>query len=124
MQEARVAVGGFIISGGDAARVFQLVEATLDAVSQSVDELIDSDLHLASAAHRNDGDAAFGFHVVANAIGVIALVGDQHFGFRPFGVHHDVVALVVRDFAAGDFRRDREPFAGDAEMNFCRKATF
>lgn len=103
MQEAGVAVGGFIVSGRHAPRVFEFVEAAFDAVSQSVDVLIDCDVHFAPAAHRNDGDAAFRLQIVADSIGIIALVGDEHFRFRSFDVHHDVVALVIGDFAEGRF---------------------
>lgn len=124
MQEAGFAVCGFIISGGDAPRVFELVEAALDAVSQAVDAPVNCNLPFAPAGYGNDGDAVSRLPVVADAVGVVAVVGDENFWLRPFGFHHDVIAFVVRDFAAGDFRRDREPFAVGAEMYLCRKAAF
>lgn len=51
---------------------------------------VDCDLSLAAAVHGDDGDAAPLFHVLPNSIGVVALVGYQRFGFRPFGVHDEV----------------------------------
>lgn len=117
-----MAVCNFIRSDGDALWVFQLVEPVLDSVPKTIDVLINCTLHFAAAAHRADGDAASLFHIFANPVGVVAFVGDPHFRFWSVGVHHEVVALVVRDFPAGDFRRDRKPFAIGAEINFCRKA--
>jgi hypothetical protein len=57
-------------------------------------------------------------------IGVISLVGD-HDAWKRRGVpHHEVEALVVRDFAAGDLRADWETIRVGAEMDFGREATF
>ena len=44
MDEAEIAVGGFVISGSEPPGVLELVEAALDHVSQGVDGGIDRDL--------------------------------------------------------------------------------
>jgi len=118
MDEGEIACGGFVVSSGEASSVLESVEATLDPVAEGVDEVVDGDLDFAAAAHGNDGNAASFFDVGAQAVGVIALVGDKHFRVGRFGVHHEVIALVVRDFSAGDFRRDREPFGVRPEVDF------
>lgn len=124
MDEAEIARGGFVVSGCQATRVLELVEAALDAVSEGVDVAVDRGLDLSSATHRNDRDATFRLGVLADAVCVIALIGDENLRVWRVCVHHEVVALVVRDFPAGDLRRDREPFGVGTEMNFGREATF
>ena len=124
VDEAEIACGGFVVSGCQAARVLELVEAALDAVPEGVDVIVDRDLDLSPATHRNDRDAALGLGVLADAVGVVALVGDEHLRRGRVGVHHEVVALVVRDLPAGDLGRDREAFGIGAEMDFGREATF
>ena len=123
MDEAQIACGGFVVPGCQATRVLEFVEAALDAVSEGVNVVVDRDLELSSATHRNDRDATFRFGVLADAVSVVSLVGDENLRFRRVGVHHEIVALVVRDFPAGDLRRDRQPFGVGAEMNFGREAT-
>lgn len=124
VDEAEVACGGFVVSGCQAPRVLELVEAALDAVSEGVDVVVDRGLDLSSTTHRNDRDAAIRACVFTDAVGVIAFIGDENLRVRRVGVHHEIVALVVRNFPAGDLRRDREPFGVGAEMNFGREAAF
>lgn len=124
MNESEVACGGFVVSGSQASRVLELVEAALDAVSEGVDVAVDRDLDLSSATHRDDGDPAIRRGPLTDAVGVVALVGEKNLGGWRVGVHHEVVALVVRDFPAGDLCRDGEPFGIGAEMDFGREATF
>jgi hypothetical protein len=57
-------------------------------------------------------------------IGVISLIGDQDAWKRRGVSHHEVEALVVRDFATGDLHADRETVRVGAEMDFGREATF
>lgn len=89
-----------------------------------VDVVVDRDLNLSSASHRDDRDAAVRLGVLTDAVGIVSFVGDENLGVRRVGVHHEIVALVVRDFPAGDLRRDREPLGVGAEMDFGREATF
>ena len=124
MDEGEIAYGGFVVSCGEAACVLQSVEATLDPVAQAVDEIVDGDLDFAPLAHGNDGNAAAVPDVGADGVGIIALVGNENFRIGRFGVHHEVVALVVRDFPAGDFRRDGEPFGVRPEVDFRGEAAF
>lgn len=124
VDEAEIARGGLVVSGRQSAGVLELVEAALDAVPEGVDVVVDRDLNFSPASRRDDGGAAVGLGVRADAVGVVALVGDQHLWRGRVGVHHEVVALVVRDFPAGDLGGDREAFGVGAEMDFGREATF
>ncbi len=58
MDEAEIAVGGFVVSGGEAAGVFELVEASLDHVAQSIDGGNDGKLDEPVALGRDHRDAA------------------------------------------------------------------
>ena len=118
MDEGEVACRGFVVSGGEAACVFQPVEAALDAVAQGIDEVVDGDLDLAALAHGNDGHAAAALDIGAHAVGVVALVAEKHPGVGRARLHHEVVAFVVRDFPAGDLNRDRQALGVGPEMDF------
>lgn len=123
MDEASIAVCGFVVTGGEATRVLQLIEAALNAVSQRIDVVVDDDRVLARASAGDDGGAFVLREQSADAIGIVALVGDQDFR-RHLRVDDEIEALVVRDFAAGDFRGDRETLRVGAEVDFGREATF
>lgn len=55
---------------------------------------------------------------------VIALVGEENARSWPMGLHHDVIALVVGDFAAGDRRGYGQAFGVGAKVYLGREATF
>lgn len=123
MDEPEIAGDGFIVAGRQPSRVFELVEAALDAVAQGVDVAIDRDLHLAVPARRNDRRRALFLQRFANMIRIIAAIGKQDFGFRSFRFHQGVKARIIRDFACRDPCGYRQAFAVGAEVNFSREAT-
>jgi len=118
MDEGEIAGAGLVVSSGEASSILELVDAPFDPVAEGIDEVVDGDLEFAAAAHGNDGNAASRLDAGAHAIGVVAFVADKHLRIGRFGVHHEVIALVVRDFAAGDFRREREPLGVGPEVDF------
>src|SRR5258705_1133451 len=124
MDEAEIACSGFVVSSCEAARILEFVEAAFDTISEGVDVVIDRDLDLSSASHRDDCDAAFGLGMLTDAVGIVSFVGDENLGGWRVCVHHEVVALVVRDLPAGDLRCDGEPFGVGTEMDFGREAAF
>ena len=124
MDEAEIAVGGFVVTGRQPSGVFELVEASLDHVTQGVDGGIDRQLDKPVALGRDHCDATAPFHIFANEVSIIALVGEQYLGCRPVGIHDRQIALEVRDFAAGQRERYGQAHRIDAEMNFGREATF
>lgn len=102
MDEAEIAVCGLVVSGGEASRAFQLVDGAFDPVSHGIDEIVDRDERLSVLSARNDGRCASPFEIGANVVAVIAPVGQQNFRSGGFGLHDEVIAFVVRHFAAGD----------------------
>ena len=124
MDEAEVAVGGFIVTGSQPSGIFELVEAAFDHVAQGVDGGIDGQLDQPVALGRDHGGAATPLHIFANEVSIIALVGEQHFGCWPIGIHDRQIAFVVGDFAAGQGEGYGQAQRIDAEMDLGRKATF
>ena len=124
MDEARVTVGGLVITCREAASVFEFVKAALDDVAQCVDCAIDWNLNKPVFLRWDHSKSAAALHVIANEISVIAFVGQQHFGCRTFRIHDRHIALVVRDLASCESNRYGKAQRIDAEMDFGRKATF
>ena len=124
MDEAEVAVGGFVVAGCYPAGILELVEAALDHVAQGIDRGIDRQLDQAVPLSRDHRDTAAPFHIFANEVSVVALVGEQYLGCWPIGVHDRQIALEVGDLAAGQRERYGQAQRIDAEMDLGRKATF
>lgn len=123
MDESEVTLRRFIVARCQPPRIFELVEAAFDLVPQSVNKAIDGDLLFAVAFGGDDGNASPLFHVLADEVSIISLVGQEHLGLWPVGIQDYLISLVVRDFAAGDFCGYRQSNAVRTEMNFGRKAT-
>ena len=124
MYEAEVAVGGFVVSGGQSAGIFELVEAALDHIAQRVDGGIDRQLNEPVAFGRDHSEAAAPFHIFANEVSIIAFIGEQHLWCWPVGIHDRQISLEIGDFTAGQCKRDRQARCIDAEMDLGREATF
>lgn len=124
MDEAKVAVGGFVVSGRQPSGIFEFVEAALDPVSQSVDGSINRQLDQPVALGRDHRDAAAFLHIFANEVSVIALIAQQHLWRGAIGIHDRQIAFVIGDFTAGQRKGYGQAQRIDAEMDFGRKATF
>jgi hypothetical protein len=124
VDEAEVAVCGFILAGCQSASALEFVEAAFDHVAQGVDGGIDGQLDQPIALGRDHRDTAAPFHILANEVSIIALVGQQHLGCWPVGVHDRQIAFVIGDFAAGQGKGYGQAQRIDAEMDLGRKATF
>lgn len=124
MDEAEVAVGGFIVAGCQPTSILELVEAAFDHVAQGIDRGIDGQLDQAVSFGRDHRGAAAPLHIFANEVSVIALVGKQHFGRWPIGIHDRKISFEVGGFAPGQRHRYGQAQRIDAEMDLGRKATF
>ena len=124
MDESEVTVGGFVVSGCQPPGVLELVEAAFDHVAQGIDGSIDRQLDEPVALGRDHCGAAAPLHICANKVSIIALVGQQHLGRWPIGVHDRHIALEVGSFAACQRHRYGQAQRIDAEMDLGRKATF
>ncbi len=71
VDEPEVTFCSFVIPGGDAAGIFELIETAFDQVSQSVQPMIHTDARLAGLSHRNSGQDFPFIHVFPNAISII-----------------------------------------------------
>jgi hypothetical protein len=123
VDEPQEALCGFVVAGGDAAGVLQLVEAALDEVAQPVEGAIHGDTELAGLAHGDDRHNVARFHCFANLVRVIAAIRQQDARFRQVVVHDQIEAQIVRCLARRDVRPHREPCAVDAEVDLGREAT-
>ncbi len=124
MDEAEVAIGGFVVAGCQPPGVLELVEASFDHVAQGIDGGIDGQLDQPVALGGDHGGAAAPFHIFANEVSVIALVSQQHFGRWPIGIHDRHISLEVGSFTPGQRHRYGQAQRIDAEMDLGRKATF
>lgn len=104
-------------------RVLEFVEAALDDVAHGIDGGINGDLLISVALCGDHGEADFPFHVLADEVCIIALVGEQDFCGWTFLFHERAIALEVRDLAACESKTYREAQSIDAEMDIGRKAT-
>ena len=123
VDEAQEAFGGLVVTGGDAAGVFQLVEAALDEVPKAVERAVHGDAHLAGLAHRDHRHDIARLHGFSNLVRVIATVGEQDAGLGQVVSHDQIEADVVRCLARRDVRSHGQACAVDAEVDLGRKAT-
>lgn len=124
MDEGSIAERGLVVTCREAPGILEFVEAALDDVAQRIDGRIDRDLQKPVAFGGDHGEAAALLHVLADEVGIIALVGKQDFCRRSLLFHERAVSLVIRDFPACQGEGDREAQSIDAEMDLGRKATF
>ena len=73
--EAEEAFGCFVIAGCHAPSILQLVEASLDQVSQPVEMPIQTNALLSGLSHWDHRSNAAVVQVGANAVGVVTFVG-------------------------------------------------
>ena len=107
LDEAEIACGSLVVSGGETPGIFQTVDAALDAVAQGIDQTVDRLGTRSVAAGRNDRRATLRGDLLADGVGVVALVGDQHLWLGQVGVCQGVIAGIVGDLARaeGDLHR-------------------
>jgi hypothetical protein len=67
----------FVVAGGDAPELFELVEEAFDIVALAVQGFGPTEAFLAPDHVGNIGDGAASLDMKAQAIGVIGLIGDD-----------------------------------------------
>ena len=124
MNNGKVACGCLVVAGGEPPRAFELVEASLDLISEGIHEAVDRYRLLSVCPAGDDGCSAARLGVVADVIGIVSAVRDQNLGSGQILIDEHVIALVIGYFAAGDLGSNRQtPSIGD-QMNLGREATF
>lgn len=112
----------FCLACRQPAAVLEFREAPLDEISERVDVAVDGRLDFPVPARWNDGLGAASREVFADRIAVVALVGDQDFGFGARLVHDGAVACEVGDFTARECDGDGQPDAVGSQMDLGRVA--
>ena len=109
--------GELVVAGRDPAKMFDLVEEALDEIARLIEIFAEADRVLAIGFGRDVSPcAAFG-HRLAQSVGVVAFVGDQHRVFRQIG---DQLGRAgdVAGLAGSQFELDRPPVLVDERMDF------
>jgi hypothetical protein len=121
--DCREEVGGeFVVAGGDSAEVFQAAERGFDAPAFAIALHIVADRAFAVSAARNDRPGAGGLESAAQAIGVIALIGDES-RQRASACEHLVGRRDIADIAGGETDDGRPPEQVRQGMEFGCLAT-
>lgn len=101
--------------------MLQLGEEPLDEVALAVEPLAEARLPLAVALRRDVGCGALVLDQLADAVGVVGLVG-QHDAARAEMIEQRVGDLAVVRLPGGQAEPDREPLRVDDNVYLGRKA--
>jgi hypothetical protein len=96
----------FFVGCGEAAEVFEPVEASLDAVAFSIEFFVVGALLFAVGFGRDHRDGSHGVDVVEDGLAVVALVGQHPLGLS-ISEQLDGLGAVV-DLSAGDEKVHRQ----------------
>ena len=124
MHDGKVACGCLVIARCEPPRAFELVEASLDLVSEGIHEAVDRYRLFSVCPAGNDGCSAARLCVVADVVRIVSAIRDQNLGSRQIRIDEHVIALVIGYFAAGDLGPDRQTPGIGNQMNLGREATF
>ncbi len=105
-----------VVPGGDAAEVFELVEATLDAVARFVDLKVIGDLVSAPWIAGNDGTGADGRDVIADLVAVIGLVGQNVVGLEAGHEREGLRCIAGLARGEDDAERSAEGIGGEVDL--------
>jgi hypothetical protein len=97
--------GAAIISGSEASKVFQFVEAALDAVALAIERLVVPNPSLATAVRRDHGLHAGRLDRVADGIAVVGFVGDDRIALN--AAQHRLGGAALMHLAAGQSEPQR-----------------
>jgi hypothetical protein len=100
-----------------------LFDAALDQVAALVGLAIVIDRFFSVRLRRDDRLDAALFEVVANRIGVVALVAEELLRLRFEKLDKCIVALDLMRLAAGQLEDERPAFGVGAQVDFGREAT-
>ena len=121
MQECGEAMGQFVVTGGEATKLLQPIEESLDEVSGLVAMPVDVALREPMASGRNDGLSARGFDGRDQRIAVVSLVGNNRSGWD--GCHEGRALRDIGDLAAGEDQSNRITQCIDRRMDLCGQPT-
>lgn len=108
--------GELVVSGGDTAEVLELAEEALDEVAFAVETLAEAGLPFAIGFGWDVGHRALRLYQVADAVGVISLVG-QDDGMRRKLIQQLVCGGRIVGLARCQAEPDREPLGIDDRVD-------
>ena len=112
----------FVVTGGDATEVLELAEEAFDQIAFAVEHLAEAGFPFAIGFGRDIGHRALCLDQIADAIGVIGLVG-QNDGARIETIKQAERRGAVVSLAGGQAEPDREALGIDDGVDLGREAT-
>ena len=112
--------GGLFVAGCDGAKVLDVVEETFHEVALAIEREVALARRLAICPRRNDGLDAADFEMLAEAIAIIAFVGEEGCGFHILG--QDLGPRYVVNVSAGEAHRQRIAQRIDDGVNLVRQS--
>ena len=110
-----------VVTGGDAAEVLQLAEEALYQVALTIEHLAEAGFPFAIGFGRDIGNRALRLDQIADAIGVIGLIGQNDCASIETIKQAEGGGAVV-GLAGGQAEPDREPLSIDNRVDLGREA--
>ena len=123
VDEAQEALGGLVVAGGDAAGVFERVEAALDEVAKPVEGAIHGHPLLTGFPQGDHRQHIARLHGPANIIKIVATIGQQDGRLGQVVGHDQIESEIIRCLAGRDLGPHGQARAVDAEVDPGREAT-
>ena len=120
MDHSEKVCGALVIARCDAPEVLEFAEEALDEVSFAIKPLREAELFFAITFGGNVGGRALGLDVVADAVGVVGLVGQDDDARREF-VEQSFSELAIMGLPRRQADPDREPLGVDDDVDFGRE---
>ena len=112
-----------VVAGCDTAPILEAAEHVLDTMALAIERLVERDFHLSAARLRDTGSDAPFEQRGAEAIAVVAAIGEQFAGWRQSRQHHRG-ALVITHLALGEEQHDGPTMAVADGVQFRVQAAF
>ena len=116
-------MGGFIVSRGDTAHLFDVIEEALDSVAVGVGVSVERALDDAVDLGGDDsGGLALG-EIVEDGVGIVPPVGDEGLGRWSVLSHQIVISAAIAGLTGRQDKAEAKTIGGRADMDFGREAT-
>ena len=121
MDHGEEVLGELVVTGGDATEVLELAEEAFDQIAVTVERLAEAGFPFAIGFGRDVGHRALRLDQIADAIGVISLVGEND-GARIETIKQAERGGSVVGLAGGQAEPDREALGIDDGVDLGREA--
>ncbi len=119
MQKCVESACELVVARGEASKLFEAIEESLDKISGLVAVPVDRSLCRAIAARRNDGLSACGFNRFDQLVAVVTLIGDNSVGRD--GCNQRTPLRHIGDLSTGENQAQRITEGVDTRMNLGRQ---